>query len=83
MRTHADSRVINRSRKISGANNKNVETTTKINLQPYNYRNNTEEILNQQLNITSNRSCTCVPFYLCKNGSIITDGSGDALIDIR
>lgn len=26
-------------------------------------------------------SCTCVPYYLCNNGSINTDGTG--IIDIR
>lgn len=26
-------------------------------------------------------ACTCVPYYLCANGSVITDGVG--LIDIR
>lgn len=27
------------------------------------------------------RSCECVPYYLCENGSIIDDGKG--IIDIR
>lgn len=43
-------------------------TTAKLNLQP-------------NIGIPGIDACTCVPYYLCNNGTIITSGEG--LIDIR
>ncbi|KAJ8961859.1 hypothetical protein NQ318_021476 [Aromia moschata] len=43
-----------------------------------------QRIIDLQPNVgvnTTNANCTCVPFYLCKNGKVNTDGEG--IIDIR
>jgi hypothetical protein len=56
-------------------NASNQQTTEEKNKQPTDEKNQSEE---QEYNPLD---CQCVPYYLCQNNTILTDGVG--LIDIR